>query len=526
MDEGETARATLTEWAETQSFCFLENASLRVRLDALNSSAQSPVIRAFGQSPEAQSVYDATLATLRLLHDYAWPLRAFFWVWSDLRVVVSGDDVQRLTFAYSRAPGPVCRGLRAIAEGTASLAAYDVPPVAISSAQTALHALALALCENCVNGCPLECEPVRPQEYDASALAPSACRLTLSPAHAPCISVTGPSKQFLDGAPSAVRFSLTFFTYMSSYYAQNLVLGLALFFGARRLARSRTFHYVLGASVGVTCSVLLALYVFTRQTKSATRLVPGFQLLQSLGTMVSIAVPFTGYVLMPSLYALAKWALGYGVRFWLADELLGVPHLGKIYVVSFALLGVLLVWWNQWGASPRALEHMDPALDGDDDDGVVADLLSGADDDLPLTTAQTALARTLQLAGLLLLVHSTSSTESSLLLVALVLLMGLFETLGSVLFYWYHYEAPGRHSTLISKKEFEAQAKTETEKALQALQEYLRQHPDELEKVKEESEIRLRRFAKGRHHLDVAARDPTAARSVGRHGLRSYCVVQ
>ncbi|GLE03769.1 hypothetical protein PINS_up012671 [Pythium insidiosum] len=171
------------------------------------------------------------------------------------------------------------------------------------------------------------------------------------------------------------------------------------------------------------------------------------QLLQSLGAMVSIAVPFTGYVLMPSLYALLRWAVAYAVRFWLADEVLGVPHLGKLYVVSFALLGVLLVWWNQWGATPRALEHEDPALDGADDedlDGVVADLRSGADDDLPLTTAQTALARTLQLGGLLLLAHSTSSTESSLLLVALVLLVGVFESLGAVLFFWYHYEAPGR----------------------------------------------------------------------------------
>ncbi|GLE03770.1 hypothetical protein PINS_up012672 [Pythium insidiosum] len=141
MDESETARATLSQWSETQTFCFAERAALRVRLDALNSSAQSPVIRALAQSPEAESVFNATLATLRLLHDYAWPLRAFFWVWTDLRVVVSGDDVQRLQFAYSRAPGPVCRALRTAAEATASLAAYDVPPVAISSAQTALHAL-------------------------------------------------------------------------------------------------------------------------------------------------------------------------------------------------------------------------------------------------------------------------------------------------------------------------------------------------------------------------------------------------
>jgi hypothetical protein len=60
---------------------------------------------------------------------------------------------------------------------------------------------------------------------------------------------------------------------------------------------------------------------------------------------------------------------------------------------------------------------------------------------------------------------------------------------------------------MLSKQEYEQQAKTETEKALAELQKFLEQNPEALEKVKEENEIRMRRFAKGRNHMDVATKE-------------------
>lgn len=36
MDEGDRASASVREWQQQQTFCFLDNATLRVRLDELN----------------------------------------------------------------------------------------------------------------------------------------------------------------------------------------------------------------------------------------------------------------------------------------------------------------------------------------------------------------------------------------------------------------------------------------------------------------------------------------------------------
>lgn len=41
VDEGERVEASVREWQQQQTFCFLENATLRVRLDALNRCARA-----------------------------------------------------------------------------------------------------------------------------------------------------------------------------------------------------------------------------------------------------------------------------------------------------------------------------------------------------------------------------------------------------------------------------------------------------------------------------------------------------
>lgn len=218
---------------------------------------------------------------------------------------------------------------------------------------------------------------------------------------------------------------------LSSLFVQNFFLGLFLFYSSERLSRSRTFHYFLGASIGICFSAMLALYFFSRQTRAAAKMVPGAQFLQSIGSLVSFAVPFTSFVLMPSLYKLVSWGLGYLAYVWSCDELLGIPHLGKIYFFFFGFLGFVLVWWNQWGASPRSDQKQDEAE---------IEELGYLDEDLPLTTTQMALSRVLKLLGVALLFYSTSSTEISLLLVLLVSLTRLFQFLGTTFYFWYHYE--------------------------------------------------------------------------------------
>ncbi|TYZ61793.1 hypothetical protein PybrP1_004791 [[Pythium] brassicae (nom. inval.)] len=507
LDEGAEASATLRNWEAQESFCFYDNATLRIRLDALDSPLQPYVVRAFGQSKEAHEIFDFLMATLSSLQEYAWPFRSFFWAWSDLRVVVTSAQHEELQFAYTRSAGMLCRGML-WADKSVPLLGEWIPDDAVEYIHVAIRFLSKYLCENCVHGCSRECTP----------LDSDSCMVVLSPYHAPCLTVTAPTKPFLGSTTPSIPITVVFQTVLSSLFVQNFFLGLFLFYSSERLSRSRTFHYFLGASIGICFSAMLALYFFSRQTRAAAKMVPGAQFLQSVGSLVSFAVPFTSFVLMPSIYKLVSWGLGYLAYVWSCEELLGIPHLGKIYFFFFGFLGFVLVWWNQWGASPKSDQKQDEAE---------IEELGYLDEDLPLTTAQMALSRILKLLGVALLFYSTSSTEISLLLVLLVSLTRLFQFLATTFYFWYHYERAGRHSVLISKKEFEKQAVSETEKALKELQAFLQKNPDELDKVSEENEIRLRRFMKGRNHMDVATRESAlSARQRAHKSIWSSCSVQ
>lgn len=106
LDEGVKASATLRDWEAQESFCFYDNATLRIRLDPLDrcgtliicglatvsialtaacacvcvsslplshpldtdcSPLQPYVVRAFGQSKEAHEIFDFLVATLSSL---------------------------------------------------------------------------------------------------------------------------------------------------------------------------------------------------------------------------------------------------------------------------------------------------------------------------------------------------------------------------------------------------------------------------------------------------------------------------
>ncbi|RLN72215.1 hypothetical protein BBJ28_00000533 [Nothophytophthora sp. Chile5] len=403
----------------------------------------------------------------------------------------------------------LCRGVLKAAQATPALQQWASPSV-VHGLQAALQVLSKLVCENCVGGCQLECTPLEGE---------AACMLELSPYHAPCIAVTGPAQPFIATTSPAFDFDFTFYTYLSWTYAQNFFLGLFFFYLSEWLSRSRTFHYVLGAAIGVCFSALLALYLFQRQARNTTKMLPGAQLVSSLASVATVVVPVTGFVIMPNMYRLMAWAVSYLAYLWNREVLFGIPHLGKIYFACFAILGCVLVWWYQWGASAKS--------DTPPQDEEELEELGELDDELPPpTNLQLILSRSLKALGVTLLFYSTSSTEASLLLILLVSLTRVFEIIATIAYFWYHFERPGQHSVLISKKEFEQQALTETEKALAQLQEFLKQNPDELDKVREDNEIRLRRFAKGRNHLDVATRDSALNARQRKRSFWSSCAIQ
>ncbi|KAI9911106.1 hypothetical protein PsorP6_008816 [Peronosclerospora sorghi] len=488
LDEGVTAMGKVYEWGQQQSFCFYENSSLRIRMDPLNSSLQPALIQTMGQSPEANLLFHLTNATLWHLQSSAWPLRPVFWAWSKLRVVVRSTKIKKLSFTFARTPGLLCRSVLEAAHVAPGLEKY-----------------------NCVGGCPLECKEVTEKDL---------CILELSPYHAPCITVSGPAQPFIPTSPPNFMFDFTFYTHLSWVYAQNFLLGLLLFYLSEWLSRSRAFHYMLGATMGVFFSAFLALYLLQRQARNATNMLPGANLLSSLASMATVAVPVTGFVIMPNLYRLGSWAISYLVYLWNREDLFGIPHLGKIYFAFFAFLGCTFVWWYQWGASHKS--------DTESQDDVENEEVGYLEEELPPpTNLQLIISRSLKLLGMTLLFYSTSSTEASVMLILVVSLTRVFEFLATIAYFWYHFEKPGRHSALISKSEYEKQGQTETEKALAQLQKYLRENPDELDKVREDNEVRLRRFTRGRNHLDVATQESLLLHKRNERRLFwSYCAVQ
>ncbi|KAG2526034.1 hypothetical protein JM16_002492 [Phytophthora kernoviae] len=512
LGEGVSAFGNVREWGQQLSFCFYENATLHIRMDPLDSSLQPALIQTLGQSREAMALFNMTNATLWYLQGVAWPLRSFFWAWSELRVVVRSPKVNQLGFTFARKPGMLCRGVLKAAQATLMLKQWIAPSI-VDALEKVLFVTSKLVCETCVGGCRLECTAVEEDE--------DACLMDLSPYHAPCITVTGPVQPFILTSAPDFSFDFTFYTYLSWVYAQNFFLGMLLFYLSEWLSRSRAFHYLLGASIGVFFSVLLALYLFQRQARNTTKMLPGAQLVSSLASVATVAVPVTGFVIMPNLYRLMSWAISYLVYLWNREVLFGIPHLGKIYFAFFALFGCVLVWWYQWGVSAKS--------DTPPQDEEEVEVLGNLDDELPPpTNVQLIISRSLKVLGMMLLFYSTSSTEASLLLMLLVSLTRVFEIIATIAYFWYHFEKPGRHSALISKKEFEKQGQTETEKALAQLQKYLKENPDELDKVREDNEIRLRRFTRGRNHLDVSTQE-SALNSRQRNQKRpfwSYCTIQ
>ncbi|KAL3674221.1 hypothetical protein V7S43_000179 [Phytophthora oleae] len=510
LDEGVASAGEVREWGQQQSFCFYENSTLHIRMDPLNSTLQPALIQTLGQSREANALFNMTNATLWYLQSVAWPLRPVFWAWSELRVEVKSPKVDQLSFTFARTPGLLCRSVLKAAYLTPELGKYG-PPYVVDAVENFLYIASKLVCENCVGGCPLECLK---QEDEG------VCMLELSPYHAPCITVTGPPQPFISTTTPKFDYEFTFYTYLSWVYAQNFFLGLMLFYMSEWFSRSRAFHYLLGAVVGVFFSALLALYIFQRQARNSTKMLPGAQLVSSLASVATVAVPVTGFVIMPNIYRLGSWAISYLAYLWNRDVLFGIPHLGKIYFAFFAFFGCVLVWWYQWGASAKS--------EAEPQDEEEIEELGYLDDELPPpTNLQLIISRSLKLVGMTLLFYSTSSTEASLLLMLTVSLTRVFEIIAAIAYFWYHFEKPGRHSNLITKSDYEKQGQTETEKALAQLQKFLKENPDELDKVREDNEIRLRRFTRGRNHLDVASQESMLSRQRNqKRSLWSYCSIQ
>jgi hypothetical protein len=121
VDEGFRVKDVLKEWKDQKTFCFYENATLRVRMDPLNSTMQIYFMQALGHSSEANAIYTLMVKSMTKLQAYAWPFRSFFWAWSKLRVVIKSQGFENLIYTYKRTPGLVCRVFLKLAEHSHAL---------------------------------------------------------------------------------------------------------------------------------------------------------------------------------------------------------------------------------------------------------------------------------------------------------------------------------------------------------------------------------------------------------------------
>ncbi|KAF0689507.1 Aste57867_19064 [Aphanomyces stellatus] len=531
LNEGTKDTYRLQEFGESKSYCFLPNASLPFRVDSLNDLRHPYIVQWLSQYKEVHGWIEEASPYLSHLQQYVGQIQPWMWGWSDLRVLIDSEYKSKLSFSYKTPASSFCFFLEHMKESTYPYVRDYVPDVLLYVFSNGGEFMR-SYCEGCSNGCMLPCE---------DGFGPNFCIATLSPYQYPCVTVTGPATgmlssqahisfttQFQSGKPTPstqiLRCGIAEYlesVVVSLKYGLNLMSGYFLYFFSFHLARSRLFHYLLGAAIGVVCSVALLLYQLYKQSQSTLRLLPGSSFIQSASLLTTVAFPVTGLMLLPTLYSILQWALGLLFQFWMIEEVVGIPHLGKLYFLFFGLVGMVLVWWFQWWAAPVAGTPSDEQEEYDED-GILEDIRRMEAEDALLPDNQLRLARSLQVFAIMLLFQSTSSTLLSWVFVLVALLWSFLEALYAHMYYWYWSETPGLHSTLITTDEFAAQGKTETEKALAELRKYLKENPEVAEDVREENEVRLRRFMNGRDHMETSNRGQKPAPPAS----SSWCCIQ
>ncbi|ETW03859.1 hypothetical protein H310_05209 [Aphanomyces invadans] len=495
MQEGTQEAYRFRQFKENKTFCFSPSSSLPFRVDSLNDPRQPYLVQYVARFEQFNAWLDQVDPYVTPAKQFLGSMQPLMWGWSNLRVAITSDSASSLTYTYTTPPSRVCHILEHV-QGSAYPSIRNVLPDMALYVLSKAAAFTKRYCEGCSRGCPVACE-----DTNNSGM----CMATFSPHQYPCVTVHGLETGYMT-SQAHVAFTTVFYSVISLQYVQNLAWGYLLYFFSAKLAQSRAFHYVLGAAIGIVCSIALLLYQLYKQSQSTIRLLPGAGLVQSASLLTTIAFPVTGFMMLPAVYSLLQWAMGLLFTFWASDDVFGVPHLGKFYFLLFGLVGMAFVWWFQWWAPPTtsADSTVDSGNDDEDVAVVLADLRRMEAEDLLLPDNQQRLARALQLFSIMLLFQSTSSVVLSWVIVTVALLWSVLEALFGHVYYWYWSEMPGLHSTLISTDEYATQGKTETEKALAALRQHLKENPHVAETVREDHEVRLRRFMHGRDHMEAS----------------------
>ncbi|OQR82156.1 hypothetical protein THRCLA_11084 [Thraustotheca clavata] len=490
--DGEINQFQFSKYGAKKTYCFYPNSTLKFQMEPLSSPQQPYSVQWLSQFDEFQYFVQFVSEYVIKFQDIFPPIQTVLWAWSDLRIKLSSELRSQLSMSYTSPISTPCQIFSSMNVLSMPIVQENIPE-SLQYIGDKIGQFVDGYCRGCRDGCPLDCEGSN--DY---------CVVAKSPYDYPCITVHSPKEGiFLNDAQ--IPFVLEVKSYVDLTFIQNLFFGLFIYFSSEVLATYRVFHYLLGAAIGIVCSIALLLYQMYKQAQNTARLLPGGSFLQSASVLTTFAFPITGLMMLPTLYRVFQYAMGLLVQFWQSESVFGIPYLGKLYFFFFGLIGCIMVWWFQWWApielSLSTITSTQTNKDDYDDDDVLEDIRRMEFEDLDLPNSQKHLAWCLQLFGVMLLLQSTSSLGMSSIIVFFSLISSFLRALYAAFYFWYHCETPGMYSELITTEEFEAQSGSETEKALAQLAEYLLKNKSAVLKLKSRNVENVKAFRKGRNHM-------------------------
>jgi len=287
----------------------------------------------------------------------------------------------------------------------------------------------------------------------------------------------------------------------------RLVVGAALIWGWRTLRESRMAHALLGGFSSLALIAALFLWWFTRTVSGTTSVTMG----RSVSALMMMLVAF----IPAAREALISWVVPSSSSDWMAwlnmrDPIWGMP-IGWIGAGISSLVALSIVCMGATYSMQMFASEPEPEGGigfGIGSDGRRVDRLPAA----PMQ--QRCLGLVSWFLGILLILQSTHSDAVSLVFAFFVLTKDRvchavcmrFRAASSTL-------TPEDLRPLVTSKAYEDQGRSHTAQALAELQSYLRANQTAVHAVREEHELRLRRFTDGAHHCPPNELECEAERS-------------
>ncbi|CAK9094473.1 unnamed protein product [Durusdinium trenchii] len=316
--------------------------------------------------------------------------------------------------------------------------------------------------------------------------------------------------------PNVDRVHASWYLHLDLSVFIFLLLGIVFVFAWKPLRESVAFHAGLGGVGSLIFITLMVLLWLSRSVRGTLHGSVPFG--RSLTTLLAGALAFIPAARNALLAWTLRWLPAPNWQSWLGlkDPIFDLPigWLAFLLVIVSCLVLVHLgakLSVRYFAASPEPEGDIDFIIGGD---GRRVDLLP------PVPVSQRMLGWGIWLLGVSFLLCSTHSDTCSLLITLVVLFKDYIEHVVRMWMMWRSVDVqPKDIRSLISSDEMHSQASATTKAALAQLQQYVKEHPRAVLQVREDSELKLRRFREDGAHF----RQPLISVS---ENSSSLCLVQ